>query len=286
MNNSVESLLLEKGITYSNSGKDYTVRCLNPDHDDSNPSMRIDKVKGIFNCYSCGFTGNIFRHFNKLIPNSIKTAELKAKLLELSPDREVLLPKSYARYTKEFRGISRETIMYFNAFTALDDQELKDRVFFPIYDINDKLCSYIGRHVDKNAEPKYLVRPHNKPISLWPQKLITKSSSIILVEGILDYLSMFDAGVKNVVCCFGVSSLRKKAKEKLLPFKVQGITKIFILFDGDGPGREEAKNTKSIIEKVGFECEIINLDDDEDPNSLTMTRRIEIGRYVNENSSN
>ena len=34
-------------------GKDYVVSCLNPEHDDKNPSMRIDQITGIFNCFSC-----------------------------------------------------------------------------------------------------------------------------------------------------------------------------------------------------------------------------------------
>ena len=40
----VEDLLRQKNIEYIPKGKDYVVRCLNPDHADRNPSMRIDQV--------------------------------------------------------------------------------------------------------------------------------------------------------------------------------------------------------------------------------------------------
>ena len=41
----VEELLIEKDIEYTSKGKDFIVRCLSKDHDDHNPSMRIDKER-------------------------------------------------------------------------------------------------------------------------------------------------------------------------------------------------------------------------------------------------
>ena len=44
----VETLLQNKDIQYIPKGKDYEVRCLNPDHEDRNPSMKIDQITGIY----------------------------------------------------------------------------------------------------------------------------------------------------------------------------------------------------------------------------------------------
>ena len=60
----VEDLLKEQKIPYKQSPRDFIVKCLNPEHDDNNPSMRIDRVTGIYNCFSCGFKGNLFKHFD------------------------------------------------------------------------------------------------------------------------------------------------------------------------------------------------------------------------------
>ena len=62
----VEELLIEEKIKFKQSPADFVVHCLNPEHDDTNPSMRIDKITGIYNCFSCGFKGNIFKLFDKL----------------------------------------------------------------------------------------------------------------------------------------------------------------------------------------------------------------------------
>ena len=70
MSNEVENLLKEKGIRFMVSGNDYLTKCFNPDHEDSNPSFRIDKIKGIGHCFSCGFKFNIFKHYG-LITNTV-----------------------------------------------------------------------------------------------------------------------------------------------------------------------------------------------------------------------
>ena len=77
----VEELIQKKKIMYRQQGADFVVHCLNPEHDDSNPSMRIDKITGIFHCFSCGYKGSIFKYFDT--PVSFleqKRARLKSKI--------------------------------------------------------------------------------------------------------------------------------------------------------------------------------------------------------------
>ena len=44
---SVQELIADKGLQYKLSGKDVLIKCLNPDHADRDPSLRIDKLTGI-----------------------------------------------------------------------------------------------------------------------------------------------------------------------------------------------------------------------------------------------
>lgn len=59
----VLELLQKHGHKVKPSGQDYLICCLNPEHEDNNPSMRIDKISGIFNCLSCGFKGNLYKYY-------------------------------------------------------------------------------------------------------------------------------------------------------------------------------------------------------------------------------
>ena len=80
----VDEVLHKHKIPFRSHGQDYVVSCLNPEHDDSNPSMRVDKVTGIFHCFSCGFKGNIFKHFDAPISYlEVKRNKIKKKIEEV-----------------------------------------------------------------------------------------------------------------------------------------------------------------------------------------------------------
>ena len=78
----VEELLEKQKIPYRMSGRDVVVSCLNPDHDDRSPSMRIDKATGIYHCFSCGFKGNLFSRFNVIVSKLQVRRETLAKKLQ------------------------------------------------------------------------------------------------------------------------------------------------------------------------------------------------------------
>jgi DNA primase len=292
MSEFVESLLKEKGIYYNYSGADVLVKCLNPDHDDSNPSLRIDKVTGAFHCFSCGFKGNIFRYFGVLTNQSfLKVAKLKEKLKQLKIDKDGLeIPPVSIPYTRSYRGISAATLKRFEAFYLPGESKemrgFEDRIIFPIRDITNKIVMFLGRHTLSDGNPRYLNFPSGVSVPLFPNRLVVRRNSIILVEGIFDMLNCQDKGLDNTVCTFGTNTLAKTAKEKLLPFRAQGVSKIYIMFDGDEAGRKAAKELKPIIEALEYECEIIQLEDDQDPGEMSQEYVDSIEEYVNANSTN
>lgn len=270
MSNPVEELLKTKGVYYSHSGKDFLTKCLNPEHTDTNPSFRIDKTTGIYNCFSCGFKGNIFKHFGIFTNNvSIRIAKLKEKIRVLRESTDGLEPVKGAKaFTKAYRGISSETLKHFEAFFTDQEEEYIDRIAFPIKDVRGKTSAYIARHMLSDGNPRYLVRPSGASFGLYPVILDPKPRNIVLVEGIFDMLNCYDKGLKNVVCTFGTTKLITDTAIKLFPYKVLGIEKVFILYDGDNAGREAAAKIKPLIEECGFNVEIIKLPDDTDPGDL------------------
>jgi DNA primase len=291
MSDYVETLLKDKGVYYNYSGADVVVKCLNPDHDDSNPSLRIDKVTGAFHCFACGFKGNIFRYFGVLTNQSfLKVAKLKEKIKQLRIDREGLeIPPVAVPFTRSYRGISAHTLVHFNAFYLPGESKelrgMEDRIIFPIRDITDKVVMFLGRHTLSDGNPRYLNYPSGVSIPLFPSRLSVRRHSIVLVEGIMDMMNCYDKGLDNVVCTFGTNTLQKNTKEKLLPFRTQGVTKVYIMFDGDEAGRKAAATIKPLIEELEYEVEIIKLQDDQDPGELSQDYIDSIKEYVNETLS-
>ena len=272
MSDPVLELLKDKGVPFSISGKDYVTKCFNPEHNDSNPSFRIDKSTGIAHCFSCGFKTNIFKFYGLLTNNiSIRVIKLKNKLKALQESTNGLEPLDGAKpITSSFRGISVQTLKHFGAFDTDRVEVMVDRIIFPVTDVRNKTVAYVGRHSMSNGNPRYVNYPAGASLPLFPARFAEQHRTIVLVEGIVDMLNCYDKGLHNVVCTFGTSQLLNEVSDKLLSYKVMGIEKVFILYDGDDAGREAAKKIMPLIEEAGFIVEIINLPQDTDPGIITQ----------------
>jgi DNA primase len=265
MSNEVETLLTEKGIPFNFSGHDLLIRCLNPEHPDKNPSLRVDKLTGMLHCFSCGFKGNIFKHFG--IVQNMQSAEvmrLKNKIQAVFAESIGLeMPFGYSLFDKPFRGISAETLKKYEAFTHKD---FENRIVFPIKDGLGKIKVFIGRHMFSNVGKRYDIKPSGIPVPFFPHNPPIINGSLILVEGIFDALNLIDKGVSNVISVMGTQGITPgNAGVKLSNYKLMGCTKIYLLFDGDAPGRKAAADLEPVINKLGFFCKKIDLDEDADP---------------------
>lgn len=282
MSDPVLELLQKNNLAYTVSGRDYLIKCLNPEHEDSNPSFRVDKVNGVAHCFSCGFKTNVFKFFGVFTnPIPIKIAALKEKLAELKTAGIGLeLPAGHTPYTRSFRGISAQTLKRFEAFYTNLVEKLQDRIVFPVKDITGKNVVFVARHTLSNGNPRYVNYPSGVKIPVFPAHLPSGYSSMVIVEGIFDMLNLYDKGLENVVCAFGTNTLQNDTKSKLLPFKAQGITHIYLLFDGDEAGKKAAQTLKPLIEAEGFIVEIVNLPDDTDPGELDIEDVRSISEYI------
>jgi len=282
MSDPVLELINKNGLGFTVSGRDYLIKCLNPEHEDSNPSFRVDRVSGVAHCFSCGFKTNIFKFFGVFTnPVPIRIAALKEKLAELKTSGTGLdLPTGHTPYTKQFRGISPQTLRHFGAFYTNQVEKLQDRIVFPIKDITEKIVVFVARHTMSNGNPRYVNYPNGVRIPVFPSHLPSGYKSMVLVEGIFDMLNLYDNGLENVVCTFGTNTLQNETKAKLLPFKAQGITHIYLLFDGDEAGRKAAQQLKPTIEQEGFIVEIITLPDGTDPGELDREDIRSIAEYI------
>lgn len=282
MSNPVEELLVSKGIAYNHSGKDFLIKCLNPEHNDSSPSFRIDKVTGISHCFSCGFKCNIFKFYG-IVDNftSIKISKLKEKLRALKVSSEgVEFPDEMIPMTRTFRSISVKTLKEFGAFYTNGRDELQDRLFFPIKDVRNKVAVFVGRHMLSNGNPRYLNYPTGVTMPIFPEYFKEKHTSVILVEGIFDMLNLYDKGLRNVSCTFGTNTLMKEAAPKLLSLKTQGISKIYLMYDGDEAGKTAMTKLQPILEELGYKVEQIKVAEDSDPGEMSQEEVDIIKEYI------
>jgi len=244
----VQDLLESKGIAYIPRGKDFVVSCLNPDHADKNPSMRIDQVTGIFNCFSCEYKGNLFSLYGeKASPREIRKQLLRKKIQEKKAESIGLtMPLNYVPFIGNWRNIKPETYKNFEAFQD-SGKEFIGRICFPIKDRTGRIVAFQGRTTTDQV-PKYLNSPPGAKLPLFPAVSPIKGR-IILVEGMFDVLNLHDKGLTNAVCCFGVKNV---TEEKLQVLSVSGVDGIDIFLDNDEAGQTGSAKIKELCEKVGL----------------------------------
>ncbi len=263
----VESVLKKHHVDYMEKGADYLVRCLSPEHDDNNPSMRIDKIQGHFNCFSCGFRGNIFHHFQEETSPLSMRRELFKQLIAKKQASTVGLqmPKDAIPYHGTWRDISQETYKKFNAFTSTAS-EYAGRIMFPIYTASGRISCFHGRHTS-GGTPKYITWPRKSVLPLYP--FVTPiQGSVILVEGLYDAINLHDKGLSNTICCFGTNNVQK---EKLEMLKMSGVSKVFVFFDGDDPGQAGAEKVHELCSTVELPSKNIKLTGT-DPGALPLNK--------------
>ena len=286
----VKEILDSKGIEYISKGRDYSVRCWNPEHEDSNPSMNIDKITGVFNCLSCGYKGDIYNVYNinkeKLI--NIKIEKVLTMIRDLLSTKSIPIPDDAVYVNSDFRGISKSTLRKFGAFTTDSIKELEGRTVFPISNIHRDIVGFQGRYTYSDLSPRYKFYPEHMSPPLYPPIVTPIKDSIILVEGILDMINLHDKGLTNAVCTFGtafgtVKNKEKKRKnlEKLTHYKILGVEKFWIMYDGDTPGRKATEGLMKYASET-FTMEEFFLEEGQDPGSLTQEEVTKIKEIIYE----
>ena len=271
----VEELLKDQDIYYVSRGADFLVRCLSPEHEDRNPSMRIDSITGIFQCFSCGHKGNLFTLFGE-VPNllQIKRDLLKKRIKAKRAESIGLsMPKGWVPYTGNWRGIKPSTYTHFGAFQH-SDPDFIGRVIFPVTDMSGRISAFVGRHTGA-VEPRYKVVPQGANIPMFPIGRPYKGH-IIVVEGIFDAINLYDKGFENVACIFGTNNINEN---RLGLLKMCGAETIDIFMDGDSAGQKAAEHIKRMCETVELLSRNIYLEGT-DPGALTQEQVNKLSRKL------
>lgn len=145
------------------------------------------------------------------------------------------------------------------------------RVIFPIHNVAGKVIAFGARilKTDKN-QPKYLNSPetevYHKSDVLYgifqAKQAIRQEEVCYLVEGYTDVVSLYQAGISNVVASSGTSLT--PGQIKLIGRFTQNIT---VLYDGDAAGIKASLRGTDMILEEGLNVSVVVFPDSEDPDS-------------------
>lgn len=127
----------------------------------------------------------------------------------------------------------------------------RDRLMFPIFSAMGEPIAFGGRYLEKKEnEPKYLNSPET-PVFIKGKVLyglsqtaryIRSDDMALIVEGYMDLVSLYQAGIRNVVATMGTALTPDHGK------MLKRMTKnVVALFDGDSAGMEAAERSLPIL---------------------------------------
>ena len=147
----------------------------------------------------------------------------------------------------------------------------RERVIFPIHSIKGKIIAFGARAMGE-AQPKYLNSPEttwfNKRFELYGlhQTMQTRERTLLVTEGYMDVIKLWQHGVKNAVAALGtaigdshISQLKKRAE------------KVYFSFDGDTAGQKAARKALEAVfsqHDKQHEWRFMFMPAGEDPDSL------------------
>ena len=115
----------------------------------------------------------------------------------------------------------------------------------------------------------------------WAKSAISKLGKCYLVEGYTDVLSMYQAGIENVVSSSG-TALTIDQIRLIRRFT----TTITVLYDGDAAGIKAALRGIDLLLEEGFRIKVVLLPDGEDPDSFARSHsNTEFQAYLDEHET-
>ncbi len=143
---------------------------------------------------------------------------------------------------------------------------------FPIRDISSEVVGFGGRIMGQGA-PKYLNTPESAVFkkrkliyNLWKVKSLIRGGPVVVVEGYMDVVSLFNAGFANAVATLG-TALTEDHVRALTRYHGLGLPGV----DGDSAGRSAMLRSVDPFLAGDVMPRVVPLPDGKDPDDVART---------------
>ncbi|HEY0793143.1 MAG TPA: DNA primase [Chthoniobacterales bacterium] len=177
-------------------------------------------------------------------------------------------------------GYRRDELTESGLVTVRNEQEpqagfydrFRDRLMFPIRNDVGEVIAFSGRILDPETPGgKYVNSPETSLFTKGnvlfgfdkTKRAVAKARTAIVLEGQIDLITCFEAGVENVVAPQG-TALTERHAALLGRFADE----VLLFFDADGAGEKAAERALEVLYAAGLQVRIGRLPAGEDPDSL------------------
>lgn len=183
-------------------------------------------------------------------------------------------------------GYNGELLQKLGLVNAAGNDQYRGRIIFPIHSITGKVLGFGARTLSADKKiPKYINSPENEiylkskivyGISQ-ARKSIAENDECFLVEGYMDVISMYQAGITNTVASSGTSLTQEQVR--LIRRYTPNLT---IIYDGDAAGIKAALRGLDIALEEGMNVKVVLLPAGDDPDTFVQKSGMNAAlRYFN-----
>ena len=146
----------------------------------------------------------------------------------------------------------------------------RKRLMFPIQDVRDRVIAFGGRVLD-DSKPKYINSPENivysKGRNLFGLNVAKKhdTKKIIIVEGYMDAISLYQREITNVVASLGTAMT--EAQGRLLRRHSE---QVILGYDADGAGQAAILRGMEILQNLGCDIRVLQIEGAKDPDEYVV----------------
>ncbi len=144
--------------------------------------------------------------------------------------------------------------------------QFRNRVMFPIIDLRGNVIAFGGRVMD-DSKPKYLnsadtpvFKKSRNLFSLNLAKNQIENRKLILAEGYMDVISIYQAGFHNVVATLGTALTEEQAR-----LMAQYADEVVISYDSDVAGQRASERAITLLSQAGITTRVLAITGAKDP---------------------
>ena len=175
------------------------------------------------------------------------------------------------------KGFSTEAMLASNLIGRSEKgifyDKFKHRLMIPIQDVRNRYIAFGGRVLD-DSKPKYINSPedivYSKGRNLFGLNVAKRNSNgmlkeILIVEGYMDAISLYQRGITNVVASLGTALT--DAQGRLLRRNAE---KVILGYDADGAGQTAILRGMDILKNLGVDIRVLQISDAKDPDEYVI----------------
>jgi len=126
-------------------------------------------------------------------------------------------------------------------------------VVIPVFNSSGEVVEMYGRKITPNLRegtPNHLYLP-GAHAGVWNEEALLASKEIVLCESLIDALSFWSAGFRNVTASYGVNGF---TADHRTAFEKHGTTRVYIAYDRDEAGEKATRELAEELMQMGIEC--------------------------------